>query len=130
MLTFSQVARDSLNSDWLTIAVNKARTDFEANTASWFRHDVKFVNSGNLFVCLAGNHLARQVQILRRNYIGDVHRRYFFTRVAGYAFAASIKRSEVALKIVGVDDVVGILEEFAIALFAFSNRSFCSSVFS
>ena len=44
-------------------------------------------------------------------------------------FAGAIERGEVALKIVRVDDVVGVLEEFAIALFAFSDRGFCSAVF-
>ena len=62
------------------------------------------------------------------NYVSDAERRRFFTRVASDSFASTIERSEVALKIVRVDDVVRVLEKFAVAFFAFSDRRFGATI--
>ena len=67
--------------------------------------------------------------MIGRNHVGNIHLRCFFARITGYSFSGSVKRSEIALEIVCIDDVVCVFEEFAIALFTFSQRLACLLLF-
>src|SRR6185369_230015 len=127
MLALSQIAGDSLYPDRFTVAKNQARTYFQPNTPSMLRDDVDLVNRRYFLARLMSDHFAREVQMLGRDYVGDIHRCCFFTRIACDPFTGAIERGEVALKVVRVDDVVSVFEELSIAFFAFPNGGFSSA---
>src|SRR5262249_5117049 len=124
MFTLCEIARDALYANRFAVAEDQPRADFETNTTTILRDDVDLVNGRYFLAGLVRNHFAREIQVLGRDDVSDIHECCFFARVAGDAFAAAIERSEIALQIVRVDDVVRVFEELSIAHFAFANRYF------
>src|SRR6186997_1658438 len=130
MLTLSQIACDSLHPDRFTISKNQASTYFQPNTPSMLRNDVDLVNGRYFLARLVSNHFSREVQMLGRDYIGDIHTCCFFARIAGDPFTGAIERREVALEVMRVNDVVCVFEQLSIAFFAFADGGFSSASFS
>src|SRR5439155_1311968 len=68
---------------------------------------------------LACDHLAYQGHRFGRDDLGGAPAKHVAGRVAEHALAGAVDRGEGALQVVGVDDVMRILEQLAVARFAF-----------
>src|SRR5688572_9556871 len=97
MFSFGQVTRDALHADGPTFAEDEPGADFESNAASLFRDNIDLVNRRDFLRRLVRDHLASEIQILRRDNVRDVHVHRLFASVAGDSFAAAVQRCEVAL---------------------------------
>ncbi len=91
MFALSQIARDSLDTHGFSIAEDQPCADFQTHTTPILRDDVDLINGRYFLAGLVSNHFAREIQILGRDDVSDVHPYSFLARVAGDAFAAAIE---------------------------------------
>src|SRR5438067_753978 len=116
------VARDALHAHRLAVAQHEPRAHLERHAVAVPGDDIQLVDRRAAGHDLAAHHLAGELQVLGRDDLGKVHAGRLGRRVAGDPLGRPVDRREVARQVVRVDQVVGVLEEPAIALLALAQR--------
>src|SRR5882724_5160546 len=116
---FCQIATHTLDTNRFALAIYKSRTNFEPYSTTTLRNDLELVNRRDLLISLLVDHLAGQGYALRGQHVHNIHLQGLFPAITRDLLATSIQRGEVSREVVRVDDVVGVLKEFPVALLIF-----------
>src|SRR5882724_1062349 len=116
---FRQIATHTLDTDRFALAIYKSRTDFKPYPTTTLRNDLQLINRRNLLISLLGDHLSGKGQELGRQHVHNIHLQRFLPAIARDLLATSIQRRKVSREVVRIDDVVGVLKEFPVALLVF-----------
>src|SRR6266516_690661 len=117
-LAFCDVSRYTLNSDGLPVLVDKPAADFQNHGAAVFGGDLDFISSDFLSGELSLQHLLHQGELIRLHDLAQAVLEDVIPIVTGNSFTRFIEGSQVALQVQGVDNVVGIFNQVAVALLA------------
>jgi hypothetical protein len=114
---FGDVAGDSFDFDDFAAAFDEAGADFDFDALAGGRCEIPFGRGRagifeNIF-----EPLPRSRPLVFGDQINDVARENFRARMLEQSFAHLIYGSNAAIKVVGVNDIVGVLEQFAKAFF-------------
>ena len=117
-VALGDVAGNALHFEWVPGLGGKAGADFQSHPFAALGHHGQFVGGRGGSGPVAGQHLTRQGAMLWRHQVVEVHLENFVTAVASGLFTHAVDRGKVACQVVRVDEVVGMREQVAIALFA------------
>ncbi len=121
-LALGHVARDAVDADRPPVLEHDPAARLERDAAAVLREDLELVGRRTAPGELALQHRARLRARLRRNDLRDVATDDFVTGVARRVETGAVDGRDHAAEIVRVDEVVGVVDEPAIAFFARPKR--------
>ena len=113
------VAAEALHPCRLAVAADEPAADLQRHASAVLGHDLELVGAAfGIAGELAADHLLRTLQVLGRHHLAHVQLQGLGAGVSGDPLAGPVERGEVAGEVVGVDDVVRVLDDLLVALLA------------